>query len=321
MANTSQSLRKLKPTFACVAVLAGLALSYFVGQRSGASQENMQPNNSNSLFYANPVTPPEMVEIPVSKPASLNYLTRKEVLKLRRDAVEMFPYLINGSYTPSEVVFGQIEDKKPWWGISGSAWYGKGSKSMEGPAEESRYLLNPYLLAGLNSGTCGIIDQTKFNDEKELEKPDFPFFWEPSKLTWWPGQGRAEVTYDVSDFQSRIAKYPATSDRKEYENRFMVVLYNARDFNLNYWRSSPTKSKNVVNAQAKGDTFWIEQMIHCGNTCGVAGGCNNMSPGRASTDEWAYTSLPAELHVEMWKEKPADANAVPPDFTFVVHLK
>ncbi len=320
MAKSTEPLRILKPAIATVLVVAGLVLSYFVGQKSGANQENMQPNNSNSLFYLNPATPPEMVEIPIAKPVSLNYLMRKDVLKLRRDEIEKFPYLLNGSYTPCEAVFGQMEDKKPWWGIVGAAYYGKGNRSIEGMAEESRYLLNPYLLVGLNSGTCDIIDKTKF-DEKELSKPDFPFFWEPSKLTWWPGQAKAEAIYDVSGFQSRIAKYPATHDRKEYENRFMVVLYNARDFNLNYWRSSPTKSKNVVNKHMKDNAVWIEQMIHCGDTCGFPGGCNNMSPGRNSTDEWGYTALPAELHVEMWKQKPTDANAVPPDFTFVVHLQ
>lgn len=313
-------LRHLKPTIILVLMLMGLAVFYSAGQKSGAMESKMQPNNSNSLFYASPAAPPDTVDVSIGNPVPLNYLTRKDIFKLRKDAIEKYPYLLSGSYTPCETVFGQMEDKKPWWGIVGAAYWGKGNRSIEGAAEESRYLINPYLLVGLNSGTCDIIDRRKF-DEKELEKPDFPFFWEPTKLTWWPTQARAEVTYDVSGFQSRIAKFPETPDRKDYEKRFMVVLYNARDFNLNYWRSSPTKSKNVVNAKMKGaEPVLIEQMIHCGNTCGYPGGCNNMSPGRDSTDEWSYTTLPAEFHVEMWKQKPAD-DSVAPDFTFVVHLQ
>jgi len=86
------------------------------------------------------------VDLELQAPVDLNYKTHAGVLNLRKGAVNRYANLLAAPYAPSDAVFKQIEDNRPWWGITGEFYYGSGEQSIIGPAEESRFIMNPYLL-------------------------------------------------------------------------------------------------------------------------------------------------------------------------------
>ena len=61
----------------------------------------------------------------------LDFMTKKEVYDLRKRSVLQHNGLIREGYEPSEAVFGQIEDKKPWWGIYGIYGLGPGQRASK----------------------------------------------------------------------------------------------------------------------------------------------------------------------------------------------
>lgn len=85
------------------------------------------------------------IDIELQPAIELDYLTKEEVLQLRSEAVYGHPDPISSRCRPSEQVFGQIENGLPWWGIKSEFFFDNGSRSIEGPAEESRFIMFPYL--------------------------------------------------------------------------------------------------------------------------------------------------------------------------------
>src|SRR5690554_2691102 len=71
-------------------------------------------------------------EVPISKLENFNYLTREQILGLRKFNVMKCPQLLSDAYEPSNTVFAQIVDNKPWWGMRGAFLFGSGERSIEG---------------------------------------------------------------------------------------------------------------------------------------------------------------------------------------------
>ncbi len=88
------------------------------------------------------------INIGINPMIELDFLTKEDIYDIRSKYVLLHPELLPGSYNPSEEVFGQIASGKPWWGILGLSYYGDGEKSIEGNSEDSRLLVNPFLLVG-----------------------------------------------------------------------------------------------------------------------------------------------------------------------------
>jgi hypothetical protein len=126
------------------------------------------------------------LDIAILPPAELDFKSKAEVLESRKAAVLRYPHLISGDYEPSDAVFGQIEDGRPWWGITGHFYLGPGERSIEGPAEEARFLLNPYLLVAVEFDGLFYSWDTRRITEGDLRRPDFPFYCEASQLRWSP---------------------------------------------------------------------------------------------------------------------------------------
>jgi len=64
----------------------------------------------------------------------------------------------------------------------------------------------------------------------------------------------------------------------------------------------------------------IKQMIHCGNSCQYAGGCNNMSPAQPDIDEFDCSQLPARANIRLWKGAPLTKDSKP-DLTVFIDLR
>ena len=266
---------------------------FFVGMIISALRGYPTSAFENKLLIGEHAVVVAGLDIPVQMPIELNFRTKADVLELRKRYVELTPNLVAAPYQPSESVFGAIEDGKPWWGLRGQSVWGPGPRSSEGPAEESRFILNPFLLAGANPAIVEIWDEDKVTEE-DLQRSDFN-----QDLNNW----RAKLKTDKI--------IPA----------FGVAAYNAVDFNLNYVYVDTAKSIHIENVnKPPQEAVKIAHYLHCGGTCQIPGGCNNMSPEMKEIDRIKYTALPARAWVSLWRAKPSNVN-VKPDMVVYIDLK
>jgi len=300
-------------------------LAYVHGFMSASVLQIVQPNtNVLNVKQIKPI--PSSFEIAINPPAALNGFTKSKVYQIRSKMVLQHPELIFGTYKPSDAVFGQIIDEKPWWGIIGQFFYGSGQYSTYGDSEESRFILNPFLLASPEFYGFTFYEGGRFRwrqgvTRDALEQAKFPFYCHPHDLKWYPQSASAEVTYDVASYLSMLNKYAAYPLEIEKDGTFELMAYNARDLGCNYVFTPPNGSINVVNDN--GDLkvpVELRQMIHCGGSCGYPGGCNNMSPAVPETDKLRITKLPAQLNLIFWRHKPESVNE-PADMTYIIKFK
>jgi hypothetical protein len=267
-------------------------------------------SRSPNAFRLGPEAPPARL-IPLNAPRELDGKTRREVLKLRKDEAVRHSGLIQGDYVPYGEPFWQIVDRKPWWGIEGQFCRGQGMRSIEGPSEETRFLLNPFLLLG--------VDEFKvFSLADQHCEPAYP---QPVRLLWDARNARAEVTYDMTGFfalRSRLSE--------EYGDyhvlSFSTTNYNARDFGYQYVTAVPGASVNagpVEGSKLFSAAVPLLGMIHLGGSCRYPGGCNNASPNEPDL-EFRILKLPAVVHLKLWKQRPASPES-PADFTYILLLK
>lgn len=247
----------------------------------------------------------DAIDIPLQAPLELDFATKAEVLRLRTEAVLSQPELIIGDYRPSRAVFDQMEDGLPWWGTFGNFYYGSGEQSIEGPAEESRFILNPYLLVAAEIHSYW---DPNLIAEAAARQPDFPLYCAPGQLRWQPRAAYAEVSYNAQCVRQAPSRF------------FDLIVYNARDMNLNYIYVSYADSVNIAKFDPPTAPYAIPQFIHRGGSCGFPGGCNNMSPPTPEIDGLEVTGFPAQVVTRLWTRKPASADAAP-DLVFVIHFR
>lgn len=275
--------------------------------------------STNSLKVGPLALIPDGSSLVLSRPQHLNYMSRKDVLQLRIDAVMSCRALVNTPYEPTAAVFDQIVDGKPWWGMAGQYVWGEGQRSIEGPSEESRFLLNPFLLVGANPWTAKIWDGTQITED-DLKNIDFPYTWKPQELMYWPRRRTATVTYNVTAFNGKLKEMDAKLEKTEDNKNFGLVAYNARDFGYNFLFISDQSSSNIENRYKVRGPIEIKQYIHTGDSSKYPGGCNNMSPAMDEIDKLTIKALPARATVFLWKKRPPRTTDRP-DFTFVLDFK
>jgi hypothetical protein len=244
----------------------------------------------------------DSLNIKLQPPVELDWKSKNEVLQLRTTAVLQYPQLLASEYAPAENVFGQIVDGLPWWGMEGQFFYGKEERSIAGPSEESRFILNPYLLVAADFYVWwqGRITESQLSS--------FSLTCLPRDLYWWPPEGRAEVTYD------------AECVKMGQNYSFYLITYNARDLNLNYIFVSYTDSLNITKPDMPTEPIANPQFIHQGSSCGYPGGCNNMSPYTPEIDGLEITGFPSRVIIRLWENKPASPEESP-DMIFIIHFQ
>jgi len=262
--------------------------------------------------------------IRLNEPMEFDGLTRDAVCRLRRNAVAQHPSLVAAGYRPSHAVFGQVEDGRPWWGIEGQYFHGSGQRSIEGLSEESRFVLNPFLLVAVDfTGLTPWSPDFEWNHDRiepeDLRREGFPFYCRPASLVWWPAESRAEVTYDLSAHLERLA--PLTKRRMTVRDAwFCLMPGNARDLNLSYLHVSPEAMVNVFRPDLPTQPVQIQHFIHRGGSCRYPGGCNNGSPYQEELDGYQLNALPARLDVLLWREPPDDVGQ-PADMRFMIRIR
>jgi len=240
--------------------------------------------------------------------ASFNGATRAQIIAMRKKSIMQSSRLLDGEYIASPEIFDQIVDGKPWWGMEGSFVYGVGAQSTKGNSEESRFILNPYLLVAANSWSTEIWDKSKIS-EREFADSNFPFCYMPENFSINPKEKTLKVIYDISAFHARLLAYDYCRKEKSTISDFGLTAYNARDFGYRYIYFDPKMSINVENTNdnsANDSPVEIKQYIHCGGSCGLSSGCNNMSPAQNEIDRLRLKGLPAKACIKLWRQRPTN---------------
>ncbi len=251
--------------------------------------------------------------IPINEPIELDFLSKQQVFDIRKKYAAAAQPIVPADYAPSETVFGQITDGKPWWGLVGQDYYESGQHSIDGLSEESRIINNPLLLLTLHS-QFGI----------SLIHQDGPNLYpKPISLMLKPSQKTISVVYDITGYNIAADNFLKTSVQEYFTNtnKYSLDGINARDFgyefayaysvnNISFDDSSNNLSTNIQQ---------LQDFLHTGGSCGYEGGCNNGSPNQPYL-HFKTTSLPAQLGIRLWKKMPQDKDATA-DIYFTITLQ
>lgn len=273
---------------------------------------------ANELAVRNQAKLTKPIAIPITPLAKFNGISQQDLYKFRSNAVEKYKALLADTYEPSDSIFGMCENNKPWWGVWGMHVFREGKHAIDGPSKESGYVLNPFRLVGAEANNVGLWSKDKMSDD-DMRNPNFPYLWESGPVTFSAKAGLAQVVYDLSSYNKRLAEWkrcmriPVTSI-----NGFSLIAYNARDFGYSYIYLDPVRSRGIAKWRAQ--PVQITQFLHCGGSCGFPGGCNNMSPHIRELDQNKLMQLPARAFLKLWKLEPESVSD-PPDFVFVIDFK
>ena len=268
----------------------------------------------------------DSLSIPIVEPQEFDYKSQDEIFAIREQAALQYAWLLYTSYEPSYEVFSGIEDSIPWWGLQGQYYDGPGEQSILGPSEEARYLLNPYLLIGVDfsglsiwSGRAEAFWNQGLITSAALESVNFPYYVVPQKLQWSPGRSRVEATYDLSQHLIRLNNW--TARKLTFRDAsFDLIAYNARDLNMNYIYVDYAESIYISKEPYPKNAIEIKQYLHKGDSCGYPGGCNNMSPDVPELQDIYIGKLPAKAIIYLWQDKPAAVTDLA-DITYVINIK
>jgi hypothetical protein len=277
------------------------------------------PTSINSLAVGKSAVEHTEVSFPANGLHSFSGMKKSEILAIRSQAVQEHQNLISGSYVPSEDVFGQIVDGRPWVGLEGVSFCEKGPNISRGQAWQSQQICNPFILVAADVYiSSNRFDRVHFKNKEALGEGGCPSRCQPSQISINPDLSQGNVTYDVSQFIRNANSFynPALT---VHDLVFDLEACNARDFGYHYLYVDPAKSS--VDSNGCNRTVQIGQYFHCDNNCGLNGGCNNISPDVLELANFRLIGLPARCHVVLWKEAPTSNVPTKPDFTFDIDFK
>ncbi len=255
------------------------------------------------------------IDISINPPAEFNFKPRAEIFRLRAQEVMRHSQLLTDQYIPANDVFGKYKTRRDGGDFMDKAIMAR-QNSINGPAEESRFILNPFLLVG-EAIICGV-EKSKCS-ESDFINSKFPMFYPPSNLRWWPKEGKAEVTYGVTAYKNQMASLLGFSTFN-VSNRIALEAINARDLGLKYFYIPPSWVHNVNVASPMSKPMPVHQFVHCSGNCGYPGGCNNMGPRCEELDNFTFTQLPASISIMFWKAPPTTGSEKP-DMVYTINYQ
>ncbi len=308
-----------------ITLLAAVASALVTYRLLNPLPQFIERENINRVAVGNEAKVDGWVGISLQPPTHLGYRKKVEILDLRTSEVLKFPTLIVEPYRPSDAVFGEIVDDRPWWSMKGLFMFYFSSPTersqryiVEGVSEETRFIMNPFLLVGLE-----FFFQSQDMSEAELlalnlDAPNFKLFPEPSVLEWNPKERRARVSYDVSSYleQSKEWRKPLELEQTFFD----LITYNARDFNLEFLQFVAEGSEHLIPPpELKKEPIPLRHFLHLGGRCGLPIGCNNMSPAMPEIQGFGLTALPARILLSLRRKN--SENASDPDMEYLITLK
>lgn len=268
----------------------------------------------NKLKTAEPAAEPsvnnEVIRIRVNPPTEFSYKTKEEIYNIRKEYVKTSIFSQN-DYEPSDEVFGQIEDNKPW--IANTVCKDPYNRSFrtDGPSEEARFINNPALLVAI----------------------EYPFSYSNYGAEF-DCSGDAANLVPGSILYDRSAKLISVLYKKlphSTDNGFSFYTFNglnARDLGYSYAYVDMSKSTYPIEFSGSSNistgVIQFRNFIHLGNSCGVQGGCNNGSPRQTYLEfkqgDTDYTSQDGKIYIKLWRKKP-DLPAQDADLTEIIIIK
>lgn len=275
----------------------------------------LPPQSANKTVKNNAKTVPQKdINLTINSLSNYNYIDKNELLKMRKNYVNKSVFK-DKKYVPNAEIFGQVQSKKPWWGIDNLTCYTKNSdtnSNIKGLSEESRYLNNPNMLLGLRLSERypqELIGES-FCADKEIKE------LMPVKMTYNPKIKMITAVYEANDNFSMVY---TTGKNRRNKVRFLLHGINAKDAGYNYIFASGEQNVmfgNFSDKTAEMEPVEILQFLHTGNSCKIAGGCNNVSPYQPEL-EFSIQKLPAEIMFSLWKTKPL-YKFMPADFSYKI---
>ncbi len=239
--------------------------------------------------------------------AEFNFKSSQYILDLRKEILDKNPGFLLGPYVPSQKIFGPMQSGKPWWGMYGYFTGGGTKESIVGPAEESRFILNPFILFGVREPAAW---RSPYSPQEEDE-----YYIRPTALVYGPGP-QARASFAVSNHFSYLIRYNYGNAEKR---DITLVGYNANDLGFQFWTIELDKSQNI-NWKYKGaNPHPFKELIHVGGSCGYPGGCNNLSPF-IHEQIIEIVDFPANAAIKLWRTKPRSVQ-VPADFSFTMNFE
>ncbi len=236
--------------------------------------------------------------IKVEQPIPLSYKSKQEIYNLRKNAVKKSIFN-SGNYEPSEEVFGQIEDRKPWISMNSCMLNDNLKSIITGASEESRFILNPSALVQINFPFSNWCEQGQYKPHLTLKS-----------IKYIRNENEIIVTYEKLNQE--------TLSNNSY---FSFCGINARDLGYKYAFVDTQKSTynlqfvNTINISKNVAEF--QDFLHKGGSCGHESGCNNASPSQPMLDfenshkpntPYEYNK---EIYIKLWKNKPLSPSDKP----------
>ena len=238
-------------------------------------------------------------KININAPTEYNFLSKNEILNLRKKFVEKSLFNKN-NYEPNSSVFGSIQSHKPWWGLVSCLdlnYKGDYHERIEGPSKVSIQMNNPDILVGIS------LPYLPWNIPyfSEFCSSDYSKFI-PSYAAYDKDNNFITVKYPFSE---KILRKKMRVNNKSTRLLLQLSGLNALDFDYKYAYIFDTKNIKMFSEKnsAKNDIVFFKDYIHVGSSCKYKGGCNNISPMQNDL-LFSVISLPAELNIKLWKNKP-----------------
>lgn len=251
------------------------------------STQTQEYNTTNQVHFSD-----DYQTVNVKHPITLGYKSKAEVFAIRKAAVNESIFK-NPAYTPSDEVFGQIEDGKPWISLNGCTNMEDGKSPITGESEESRFILNPSALVMLNYPFGAWCNQGEHSPHIV-----------PKEIKYAPEKKEIVVIYD------RLNKHTLTNNAY-----FELCGINARDLGYKYIyvdKSKSTYDLQFVNSDNVGSSVTeFQDFLHTGGSCGHESGCNNGSPNQPmlqfenSHQAGTQYKKNKEIYIKLWKNRPS----------------
>ncbi len=263
-----------------------IILSFFIINKAFAEYNytNTYYNNEQNIYVAQPIP--------------LSYKSKQEIYNIRKNAVKksIFNY---DYYEPSNEVFGQIEDGKPWISMNCCILKDNPRSNIAGASEEARFILNPTALVQIN----------------------FPFSLWCKQGQYKPYIHLKSIKY-IKDKKEIIVTYEKLNqDTLSNNSYFSFCGINARDLGYKYAYVDSQKTtynlQFVNSSNISNHIVEFQDFLHTGISCKHEGGCNNGSPAQPMLDfenshransPYEYNK---EIYIKLWKNKPISPNEKP----------
>ena len=284
-------------------------ISNNIPQENNTEQISQNPETEKSIEVADKFKNTQNVNITVNYPVDLTKFSKKDVYDLRKQFISKSIFA-NPNYEPSDFVFGQIVDYKPWMSVYICEKPDSIGHNIEGPSEESRFIVNPTILVAL----------------------EYPFYLKNKQNeTWCNSKETMLIPKSVS--YSGAAKEITVTYKKlpvniENNSFYQFNGINARDLGYRYIYIDKSKSTyipqftNENNPANEVEEF--NNFLHLGSSCRHPEGCNNGSP-RQPAFEFTYNTKDysqqnVRIYIKLWKEYPQSFNT-PADINEIIVIE